>query len=35
VYRGFSLVGRVAFHGIFSQTNRSLLVCSVGAVYRF
>jgi hypothetical protein len=35
VYRGFSLVGRAAFHGIFSQTNRSLLICSLGAVYRF
>ncbi|MGI0148029.1 MAG: hypothetical protein ACREDF_00665, partial [Thermoplasmata archaeon] len=35
VYRGFHLVGRLAFHGIFSQTDRSLLVASVGAVYRF
>ncbi len=35
VYRGLSFVGRLTFHGIFSQTDRSLLVASVGAVYRF
>ncbi len=32
---GFSLVGRVAFHGIQSQTRRSLLIASTGAAYRF
>ncbi|MGH9367449.1 MAG: hypothetical protein ACRD3M_07225 [Thermoanaerobaculia bacterium] len=35
VYRGLAVVGRLAFHGVFSQTRRSLLVASAGAVYRF
>jgi len=35
VYRGLAVVGRLAFHGILSQTRRSLLVASTGVVYRF
>lgn len=35
VYRGLGLTGRLAYHGILSQTRRSLLVASTGAVYRF
>jgi len=35
VYRGLGVVGRLAFHGILSQTRRSLLVASTGVVYRF
>lgn len=35
VYRGLGLVGRLTYHGILSQTRRSLLVASTGAVYRF
>lgn len=35
IYRGLSLVGRLTFHAIFTDTNRSLLVTTVGATYRF
>jgi hypothetical protein len=35
IYRGLSLVGRLTYNAIFTDTNRSLLVTSVGAVYRF
>jgi hypothetical protein len=35
IARGFSFVSRVTFHGIRSETRRSLLTGSVGALYRF
>jgi hypothetical protein len=35
LYRGLSLVGRLTFHGILTDSRRYLLVASVGAVYRF
>jgi hypothetical protein len=35
VYRGLSAVGRVTFHALLTNSNRYLLVASVGAVYRF
>ncbi len=35
LYRGLSMVGRLTYHAIFSDAKRSLLVASVGALYRF
>jgi hypothetical protein len=35
IYRGLSFVGRATYHGILATTHRSILITSVGAVYRF
>ena len=35
IARGLSVVSRLTFHGIRSESRRSLLTGSVGAVYRF
>jgi len=35
VYGNFSIVGRLTFHAIFSDSKRSLLTASAGALYRF
>jgi len=35
VARQISIVGRLTYHGILSQTKRSLLVASAGAEFRF
>jgi len=35
IYRGVSLVGRLTYHAIFSDTKRSLIVTSVGTAFHF
>lgn len=35
VFSRLSLVGRITFHKIFSDTNRSLLTANAGAAFRF
>jgi hypothetical protein len=35
IYRGVSIVGRLTYHAIFSDTKRSLLVTSVGTAFHF
>jgi hypothetical protein len=35
VYGRFSLIGRLTYHALFTDTKRSLLVASFGALYRF